>query len=72
MKLASEVFFGSNWDGKLMDFDTKFEPSQDDITPAQDPKQSVNENLTRASTDEGTEQSRARQSRANHLKPSEA
>ena len=30
MKLASEVFFVSNWDGKLMDFDTKFEPSQDD------------------------------------------
>ena len=30
MKLASEVFFGSNWDGKLMDFGSKFEPSQDD------------------------------------------
>ena len=30
MELASEVFFVSNWDGKLMDFDSKFEPSQDD------------------------------------------
>ena len=30
MKLASEVFFVSNWDGKLMDFGIKFEPSQDD------------------------------------------
>ena len=30
MKLASGMFFASNWDGKLMDFDTKFEPSQDD------------------------------------------
>ena len=30
MKQLPICFHGSNWDGKLMDFDTKFEPSQDD------------------------------------------